>query len=492
MSANAAQPSSETNLGFARFSFAEDRSMTTAILLGNKRNPKHEVTNAEIKSISHEATLELMAKFPFEICSKLISIMGKDLELEAIMNKNNNNIEEFYEYCTLKLQKMLFLLNPSAFPVRSTFPADFVFLLCDYIVLLNQLSATYEQNSDNYFEVPSQEFFINKIKTNKQNSFGMIFSYEFIRFVPFYCAKFIHIDDGDVEKINKLDEKDKIILASMLEHVYTEKDGCSYFIVPTLDQDALYKTIVRVGSLGLIDIMAKFSYDSPENTRRKIVEVLVVLEDAIKSKCSSLLMQWSRFIVEPRELLPMGVLRFAAWWESILSDAMFAEQLCKFNALAGRLSVVGYEMHSDVFQELGQRTQNTYKEYHTENKKGLPPRINSLLSKAADEVALLYKATFRKNSINPSSQSYIDSQKDRIAALRRVKMWDYFVSNSDSFVKISMRHIDRITLVYSKIDREVYKDFLAQVANDYGYDRISKKSIGRWVANYKKQKRRNR
>ena len=68
-------------------------------------------------------------------------------------------------------------------------------------------------------------------------------------------------------------------------------------------------------------------------------------------------------------------------------------------------------------------------------------------------------------------------------------MQKFYRANSEHFLKISLQHIDKITLEYVKLDRELYKDFLSQVANDYGYSRISKKSIGRWIATYKKKKR---
>jgi len=489
MPANA-QPTSEMNLGFARFSFAKDRSMTSAILLGADRVPAHDVTEAAVEGISHASTTELMAKFPFEICSKLVTIMGKDIEAEALLNGKKNDIDSFYDYCTLQLQKVLFLLNPSAFPVRSSDPAEFLLLLSEYIILLNQLCAMFESSPDSYFEIPSQETIIEEIKQLKTPSFDMVFSYKFMRFVCFYYSIFIGIEEGDVDGANTSKAKDKDVLADFLGHIFIGKDKTSYDIVPVSNPDAPYTTIINFNNAGSINILAKFSCKSQEAIKQTIVQSLIRLEEKIKTKCSRILYYWHRFIVEPRELQPAGVLRLTAWWESILSDTIFSEQLCKFNALVGRLSVIGIETHSDRFQDLGQETIDLYKEYNSIVEGKLPSRMDgTILPRAEEEAALLYNAMIGKIRPESDSRRYSAKKLSSCSQDRRKRMRDFYHANSEHFVKISLQHIERLTLEYLKLDRELYKDLLSQVANDYGYSRISKKSIGRWIATYKKKKR---
>ncbi|MEA4885293.1 MAG: hypothetical protein VB063_01180 [Bacteroides graminisolvens] len=488
MPANA-QPASEMNLGFTRFSFAKDRSMTSAILLGAERMPTHDLTEAEVEGISHASTMELMAKFPFEICSKLVTIMGKDIEAEAILNGKKNDIDGFYEYCTLQLQKVLFLLNPSAFPVRGSDPAELLLLLSEYIILLNQLCATFESSPDSYFEIPSQETIIEEIKQLKTSSFDMVFSYEFLRFVCFYYSIFIGIEEGDVDGTNTSKAKDKDVLADFVGHIFIGKDKASYNIAPVSNPDAPYTTIINYNNAGSINILAKFSCKSQEAIKKAIVQSLMILEEKIKAKCARILYYWHRFIIEPRELQPTGVLRLTAWWESILSETIFSEQLCKFNSLVGRLSVIGIETHSEKFQELGQRTMDTYKEYNSINGDHLPAHISSILTKAEAEAALLYNAMTWKVRPEDDARRYADYRNAQESQGRRANMQKFYRANSEHFLKISLQHIDKITLEYVKLDRELYKDFLSQVANDYGYSRISKKSIGRWIATYKKKKR---
>ncbi|KHK01138.1 hypothetical protein [Desulfovibrio sp. TomC] len=486
-----AQSTSDLNLGFARFSFSKDRSMTAAILLGSDRVPAHGVTDTEVGRISHANTMELMAKFPFEICSKLISIMGKDLVAEAIFKDKENNIDNFYDYCTLQLQKVLFLLNPSAFPVRNSAPAEFLLLISEYIILLNQLCGTFESNPDNYFEIPSQETIIEEIKQIKTQSYDMVFAYEFIRFVCFYYTIFIDLEEHEVDGVNVIKAKDKDVLSDFLGNIFIGRDRASYNIVPASAEDSGYTTVINFINTGSINILAKFSCDSQELIKLKTVQALMILEEKIKAKCSKILYHWNRFIIEPRELQPAGVLRLTAWWESILSDTIFTEQLCKFNALVGRLSVIGIETHSDKFQELGQQTVDIYKEYNTIIEEKLPMRMDTILPKAEEEAALLYNVMIGKIRPEFDSRRYSAQKLSTCSQDRRKRMRDYYNANSEHFVKISLQHIDMLTLEYLKLDRELHKDFLSQVANDYGYSRVSKKSIGRWIANYKKKKRSN-
>ena len=117
--------------------------------------------------------------------------------------------------------------------------------------------------------------------------------------------------------------------------------------------------------------------------------------------------------------------------------------------------------------------------------------MDTILPKAEEEAALLYNVMIGKIRPEFDSRRYSAQKLSTCSQDRRKRMRDYYNANSEHFVKISLQHIDMLTLEYLKLDRELHKDFLSQVANDYGYSRISKKSIGRWIANYKKKKRSN-
>lgn len=477
----------DTTLGFSRFSFPQNRSMTRSILLGSDYPQDREIEVQDLERMSQVNALELLGKFPFEICSSLVSIMGTDLEAETTYNSDKDDVESYFAYCAMMLDKVIFLLNPSAFPVRNKLPADLLLKLGEFVVLLNHLIGTFDLNVAPFFEVPSKEELVGDFNRTGSKDFDLIFPYELIRAIGVYYSTYARLGESEAAKIAKLEGDDRAIFTALFERICNGSGEFQYGVVVGASTAHRYHAALAFGGESGVSVIVKFDSADVSVIRLSILKSLVVLETEIKQICSVIVGAWHYFVTEPRQLQRHGSLRLESWWMSMLECSELAGQLFRFSALVGRLSVIGIELSSDKFMKLGKETMNAYKNFVISNGEKFPKRMDKILSIAEQEAALLYDVMVCKNVV--SSRRSGPLQFAQTAKDRKERMQAFYIQNQQQFLKISLEHIRWLGMDYSKMDREVPKDFLAQVAGDYGFHDIQKRFIGHWLAKHRRKGR---
>jgi len=148
---------SDNEPGFKRYHFPENLSLTRKILFGENYSPEIMHNDDQLKAISQIKVIEILGTFPITICSNLVSLMGKDTEAENLQNVDNANNINITEYSILVIQKLFFLLNPSAFPVNKINTSRFILKICEYIILSTFLADTFEEETHNIFSFSDDE-----------------------------------------------------------------------------------------------------------------------------------------------------------------------------------------------------------------------------------------------------------------------------------------------------------------------------------------------
>jgi len=301
-----------------------------------------------------------------------------------------------------------------------------------------------------------------------------------------FYAYYVSLNENSIKQLNKLSTDKKVPIKNLLENVFINKSDFSYDIIPGISDELGYKTFIKTMEN---EIQLGVTFKNNENTinNRNIVVALECLEIKIKQEYTKIFNSWNYFIREPRILAPSGLVKLESWWKSILDEPLFYEQMCRFPSLVGRLSILNIELQSESLKSLSKKTIELYKKYKSIEATSLPPRINKILTKAEQEAELLYDVMTGRQLLHndQNRRNSFFKSKDNVARKRRMR--EFYEANKDKFMKITMKHIENLTLEYSKIEREIRKDFLSQVAKDYGADKISKKEIGKWIANYRNQ-----
>jgi hypothetical protein len=140
-------------LGISEYYVHEDRSMTKRILFGE---PSIDLSSVKFDSINATKIMSLLSEFPFTVIKLLVSVMGRDPELEFLLRKEGRTVKDQTDYASALMNRVCFLTKYNAFPIRQVDCWKLWTSMAAFIALCLVLRANPDQNQFKYeFEIPS-------------------------------------------------------------------------------------------------------------------------------------------------------------------------------------------------------------------------------------------------------------------------------------------------------------------------------------------------